>query len=73
MRRWGITEVSTTPRRTVRIVPLRLTDAQQIRLERTQRRARWASDGGVLELPLPPSGTDLVGWLAKTLAALLGR
>ena len=69
LRRWGITEVTTTPRRTVRISPVKLDESTQVRLARIDRSAQYNDSAGVLELRLPAKG-DLVGWLAKRLKEL---
>ena len=70
LRRWDITEVTTTPRRTVRISPVKLDESKQVRLARVDRNALYNDSAGVLELRLPAKG-DLVGWLAKRLKELL--
>jgi len=70
VRRWGIREITTTPRRTVRITPVTLSDAEEVHLQREHPRAIYNAAAAALELPLPRSG-DLVGWLARTLKALL--
>jgi transcription-repair coupling factor (superfamily II helicase) len=71
VRRWGIREISTTPRRTVRCVPVVLADWQEIRLRREHRNAVYNSAAQALEVPMPRTG-ELVGWLARTLQAILG-
>ena len=74
LRLWGITEVSTTPRRTVRIHPVLLPDSKQVRLTRKYPQAQWSPSGEVLELPQGKGFvTDPVGWLAKRLADILGK
>ncbi|MDP9406074.1 MAG: transcription-repair coupling factor, partial [Actinomycetota bacterium] len=70
IRRWGVRELTTTPRRTVRCVPVQLADWQEIRLQREHPRAVYNGAAGALELPMPRSG-DLVAWLARTLQAVL--
>ncbi len=74
LRRWGIEEVATTPRRTVRISPVRLTDSQEVRLRRTDREALYNAQAGIVELRMPAStgegGGDLIGWLATRLKAV---
>jgi len=72
IRRWGITDVNTTPRRTVRVSPVHLSDVQEVRLQREYPDAVYNAAAGALELPLPRGG-DLVGWTAKQLKTLLGR
>lgn len=74
LRMWGITEVSTTPRRTVRIYPVLLPDSKQVRLSRKYPQAQWNPSGEVLELPQTKGfPADPVGWLAKHLADILGK
>jgi len=70
IRRWGIREVTTTPRRTVRLGPVALTDSQEIRLRREFPGALYNPAAEALELPLPRTG-DLVGWTARQLRTLL--
>ena len=71
LRRWGVREVTTTPRRTVRCTPVVLADWQEVRLRREYPRAVYNPSAHALEVPMPRSG-ELVGWLAKTLQAILG-
>ncbi len=71
VRRWGITEVKTTPRRTARVAPVHLSDSQEIRLARELRDATLNTAAGALEIPLPRSG-DLVAHVAGQLAKLFG-
>jgi len=70
IRRWGILEITTTPRRTVRVSPVHLTDSQEIRLQREYAGAVYNTAAGALELPLPRRG-DLVAWTAQQLKGLL--
>ncbi len=72
-RRWGITEISVTPRRTIRVQPVSLTESQQVRLSRERPQALWNDAAGALELPMPSGDVDLVGWTARELKAVLGR
>ncbi|MBW3604675.1 MAG: transcription-repair coupling factor [Actinobacteria bacterium] len=72
-RRWGITEISVTPRRTVRVLPVHLSESQQVRLRRERPRALWNEAAGALELPMPSRDVDLVGWTARELKAVLGK
>jgi len=72
-RRWGISEISTTPRRTVRVTPVHLSESQQVRLRRERPRALWNEAASALELPMPSGQTDLVGWTARELKAVLGK
>jgi transcription-repair coupling factor (superfamily II helicase) len=71
VRRWGIHEITTTPRRTVRVTPVSLSDAQEVRLQREHPRALYNAAAEALELPLPRSiDEDLVGWLARQLRSV---
>jgi transcription-repair coupling factor (superfamily II helicase) len=79
LRRWGITEITTTPRRTARVAPVTLADWQEIRLRREHPKALYNPAGQLLELPLAAgpalegsaAGGDLVGSLARQLKAIL--
>ena len=66
VRRWGVTEVTTTPRRTMRVSPVTLTDAQEVRLQRQFKQALYNQSARALELPMPRGG-DLIGWAAQQL------
>ncbi len=68
-RRWGVTEITTTPRRTVRVTPVVLADWQEVRLARTDPTAVYNAVASALELPMPRGG-DLVGFTAARLGAL---
>jgi transcription-repair coupling factor (superfamily II helicase) len=70
VRRWGIREMKTTPRRTVRVGPVVLADWQEIRLGREHPQAVYNAAAQALELPLP-RGADLVGTLAASLRSIL--
>ncbi|HVM12835.1 MAG TPA: transcription-repair coupling factor [Egibacteraceae bacterium] len=70
VRRWGITDVTTTPRRTARISPVQLADWQEVRLAREHPAAVYNAAAGALELPLARSG-DLVGTLARQLSGVM--
>jgi len=70
VRRWGIREVKTTPRRTVRVTPIHLADHQEIRLQRDFPDAFYNPSAEAVELPLPRTG-DLVGWTARQLKTIL--
>jgi len=72
IRRWGIREVTTTPRRTIRVGPVLLSDQQEVRLAREVPGALYNAAGEVLELPMPRSG-DLVAWTARQLRDVLAR
>jgi transcription-repair coupling factor (superfamily II helicase) len=69
IRRWGITEVKTTPRRTVRVSPVSLSDSQEVRLARAHPDALYNAAAAALELPMPRGG-DLVAGVARTLRDL---
>ena len=69
-RRWGITDITTTPARRVRVSPVELTDAQEVRLRRRHPDAVLNAQAAALELPQPREG-DLVAWLAGELKAIL--
>jgi transcription-repair coupling factor (superfamily II helicase) len=71
VRRWGIREITTTPRRTFRVTPVSLSDSQEVRLAREFPQALHNPAAGALELPMPRRG-DLVGAVARQLATLLG-
>jgi transcription-repair coupling factor (superfamily II helicase) len=71
-RRWGIREITTTPRRAVRVTPVTLAEYQEVRLRREHPRAVYNPTASALELPLPRAAdTDLVGWIARQLKAIL--
>ncbi|HSK89994.1 MAG TPA: transcription-repair coupling factor [Euzebyales bacterium] len=72
-RRWGISEITVTPRRTVRITPVHLSESQQVRLRRERPTALWNEAAAALELPMPSGRVELVGWTAGELKAMLGR
>jgi transcription-repair coupling factor (superfamily II helicase) len=69
-RRWGITEITTTPRRTMRVTPVTLADWQEVRLRRTDPTAIYNPAAAALELRLPRSG-DLIGFAAGRLGSIL--
>lgn len=68
-RRWGVTEISATPRRTVRLAPVSLTDAGEVRLQRLRPDITVNAAAEAVELPMPRT-EDLVAWLAGELKAL---
>jgi transcription-repair coupling factor (superfamily II helicase) len=79
-RRWGITEIVTTPRRTIRLTPVTLTDSQEVRLRRTDPSAIYNPSAAALEFRMPRtrdgeggSPPDLVGFTAERLGVLLSR
>ncbi len=69
-RRWGISEITSTPRRTVRLSPVSLSDAQEVRLARRHPDAVYNATAEAMELSIPRGG-DLVAWLAGELKAIL--
>ena len=71
-RRWGIGEITTTPRRTIRATPVTLTDSQEVRLRRTDPSAVYNPAAAALEFRMPRTG-DLVGYTAERLGAILSR
>jgi transcription-repair coupling factor (superfamily II helicase) len=70
VRRWGITDIATTPRRTVRVTPVHLVDSQEVRLARAHRDAVFNAAAEALEFPLPRDA-DLVGAVAAKLKAIM--
>ncbi|MBW3561173.1 MAG: transcription-repair coupling factor [Actinobacteria bacterium] len=71
LRRWGITEVVLLPSRLLRVGPVTLTQAQQVRLERLHPEASWRATSEVLEIPYPREGVeDVIAWVASTLREL---
>ncbi|HUH08629.1 MAG TPA: transcription-repair coupling factor, partial [Egibacteraceae bacterium] len=72
-RRWGIREITTTPRRTVRVAPVSLSDAQEVRLAREHREVLHNPAAEALEIPLPTKSKagDVVGLLARSLKEIL--
>jgi transcription-repair coupling factor (superfamily II helicase) len=72
-RRWGIAEISVTPRRTVRVLPVHLSESQQVRLRRERPAALWNEAAAALELPMPSRDVDIVGWTARELKAVLAK
>jgi transcription-repair coupling factor (superfamily II helicase) len=73
LRRWGVTEVVLLPSRLLRASPVRLTEAQEVRLERLHADARYRPAAEVLELPVPDGIEDLVGWTARALREVLAE
>ncbi len=71
VRRWGITEVTITPKDQLRIAPVELRDSQVVRLQREHPKAVLRSDQRVLLVPVPrPRPPDLVAWVAGTLRGI---
>jgi transcription-repair coupling factor (superfamily II helicase) len=68
-----VTDITTTPRRTVRVSPVTLSESQEVRLSREYPSAIANPSQEALEVPLPSEtdGDDLVGWVAGTLKRLL--
>ena len=71
-RRWGITDITITPRRTVRVSPVHLSDSQEVRLTRQRPAVVWNPNAAALEIPMP-SSAELVGFVAGELRAILGQ
>lgn len=68
IRRWGITEVTITPKDKLRVSPVQLRDSQIVRLQREHPDAVLRSDQGLLLIPVPrPRPDDLIAWVAGTL------
>jgi transcription-repair coupling factor (superfamily II helicase) len=68
LRRWGVTEVTLTPRGRLRVAPVDLTESVEVRLERLFRGYRYRRDQQLLELPVPkPAPDDLIPWVASAL------
>ena len=71
LRRWGVTEVTLTPKDQLRVAPVDLKDSQLVRVERKHPKAVVKRDQQVLLIPLPrPRPDDLVGWAAGILREL---
>ncbi len=71
LRRWGVTEVTLTPRDQLRIAPVDLKDSQLVRIERRFPKAVLKREQQVLLIPLPrPKPDDLVAWVAGTVREL---
>ena len=66
LRRWGVRELTTTPRRTVRVSPVQLAEYQEVRLARIGKDALFNASAQALELPMPADG-DLIGYVARRL------
>ncbi|MDQ3371871.1 MAG: transcription-repair coupling factor, partial [Actinomycetota bacterium] len=78
IRRWGIRELTTTPRRTVRAVPVTLADWQELRLAREYPGAVYNASASALEIPVPHGsraggGGELVSHVARSLIAILSN
>ncbi|MDX1619839.1 MAG: TRCF domain-containing protein, partial [Nitriliruptorales bacterium] len=71
VRRWGLTEITITPRDQLRVAPVELSQSKLVRLERLWPDATYKPDLGVLLIPRPRRGAeDVVAWTAKTLKEL---
>ncbi|MEY3072042.1 MAG: hypothetical protein RLZZ353_238 [Actinomycetota bacterium] len=71
--RWGIEEVAVVRGDRLRVQPVELGDAAQVRLARLHPGAQWKPAARSLVLPLPrPRPDDLVAWVSGTLGELLG-
>ena len=66
LRRWGVRELTTTPRRTVRVAPVLLAEYQEVRLRRIAKDALYNPAAHALELPMAGDG-DLIGYVARRL------
>jgi len=78
IRRWGIRELTTTPRRTVRAIPVVLADWQELRLAREYPGAVYNASASALEIPVPrdsraAGGGELVSHVARSLNAILSN
>ncbi|MDQ3709000.1 MAG: transcription-repair coupling factor [Actinomycetota bacterium] len=78
IRRWGIRELTTTPRRTVRAVPVILADWQELRLAREHPDAVYNPSASALEIPVPrgsraDGGGELVSHVARSLSTILSN
>jgi transcription-repair coupling factor (superfamily II helicase) len=71
LRRWGVRDVGVTSRDELRILPVTLRPSQVVGLERRHRGARYDEANETVHVPMPGlSGSELVGWTARTLRAL---
>jgi transcription-repair coupling factor (superfamily II helicase) len=73
IRRWGITEITTTPRRTARATPVFLADWQEIRIGREHPKALYNPTAAALEVPLGTDPEAIVGTVARQLGAILAE
>ena len=79
LRQWGVTEVTLPPGGPgkpprLRVSPVQLSDAQQVRLDRLYPGHRYQSDAAVLQVPLPRERpADLVAWVASTLREVFSK
>jgi transcription-repair coupling factor (superfamily II helicase) len=71
LHRWGVSEVVLLPDRTLRVTPVQLTEAQQVRVWRLHPAVRYRPSVEVLEVPLSGRVEDLVAWVARTLRDIL--
>jgi transcription-repair coupling factor (superfamily II helicase) len=68
LRRWGVSEVTLTPKGRLRVSPVDLSGSVEVRLERLHRGYRYKREPQLLELPVPrPLPDDLIAWVAGTL------
>ena len=71
--RWGIDEVAVVRGDRLRVQPVELGEAAEVRLARLHPGAQWKPAARSLVLPLPrPRPEDLVAWVSGTLGELLG-
>ena len=55
----------------LRLTPLELPESKQVRLQRMYPGGKYVAAARVVTVPLPPEGTDLVGWVSTLFDALL--
>ena len=71
LRRWGVHDVGVTRKDMLRVKPVQLTESQDVRLQRINRRATYERATETVEIPLPDASEgELVAWVAKTLRTL---
>ena len=71
LRRWGVHDVGVTRKDMLRVRPVQLTESQDVRLQRINRRATYERATETVEIPLPDAAEgELVAWVAKTLRTL---
>jgi len=73
LERWGVDELAVVRGDRLRVQPITLGEAAQVRLQRLHRDATYQPASQLLILPLPrPRPDDLVAWVTATLGDLLG-
>jgi transcription-repair coupling factor (superfamily II helicase) len=71
--RWGIDELTVTRGDRLRVLPVDLSEAMEVRLRRLHAEGTYKPAVRLLTLPLPrPRPDDLVAWVSATLGELLG-